>query len=145
MNKVLYICCARNFEIFLTLREIFYTRIYIYIYISSNFSGCLREPLQVKPSFGNQVQGHRMPPRAVCYMGQLKRKNAVAAALVNTFSDVVICRRFRPAGGQPFLRAFLRLPDRNPLKRLEQLFRVIFSRERERKSGETRRRKGGER
>lgn len=52
---------------------------------------------------------------------------AGAGAPVNKFSDVVICRRFRPAGGQPFFHAFLRLPDLNPLKRLEQLFRVISS------------------
>jgi len=45
----------------------------------------------------------------------------------NTFSKVVICRRFCPAGGQPFFQAFLRLPDHNPLKRLEAFFRVISS------------------
>lgn len=43
----------------------------------------------------------------------------------NTFSEVVICRRFGPAGGQPLFRVFLRLPDHNPLKRLEAFFRVI--------------------
>lgn len=43
----------------------------------------------------------------------------------DTFSEVVICRRFRPAGGQPLFRVFLRLPDHNPLKRLEAFFRVI--------------------
>jgi len=48
----------------------------------------------------------------------------------NTFSKVVICRRFCPAGGQPFFQAFLRLPDHNPLKRLEAFFRVISSRRR---------------
>lgn len=48
----------------------------------------------------------------------------------NAFSEVVICRRFCPAGGQPFFQAFLRLPDHNPLKRLEAFFRVISSRRR---------------
>jgi len=39
--------------------------------------------------------------------------------------------RFRPAGGQPLFRAFfLRLPDHNPLKRLEAFFRVISRRRR---------------
>lgn len=47
------------------------------------------------------------------------------AKSVTQFSEVVICRRFRPAGGQPLFRVFLRLPDHNPLKRLEAFFRVI--------------------
>lgn len=54
----------------------------------------------------------------------------VMCEIGNTFSEVVICRRFCPAGGQPFFRAFLRLPDHNPLKRLEAFFRVISSRRR---------------
>lgn len=49
----------------------------------------------------------------------------VMCEISNTFSEVVICRRFRPAGGQPLFRVFLRLPDHNPLKRLEAFFRVI--------------------
>lgn len=52
-------------------------------------------------------------------------RNCVMCEISNTFSEVVICRRFRPAGGQPFFRAFFRLPDHNPLKRLEAFFRVI--------------------
>lgn len=54
----------------------------------------------------------------------------VMCEIGNTFSEVVICRRFCPAGGQPFFRAFLRLPDHNPLKRLEAFFRVISSQRR---------------
>lgn len=59
--------------------------------------------------------------------GVEEEEATLRGAPVNTFSDVVICRWFRPAGGQPFFHAFLRLPDLNPLKRLEQLFRVISS------------------
>jgi len=58
----------------------------------------------------------------------LVARNCVTCEIGNTFSEVVICRRLRPAGGQPFFQAFFRLPDRNLLKRLEAFFRVISSR-----------------
>lgn len=71
----------------------------------------------------------RSAPRASENKGEgvEEEEATLRGAPVNTFSDVVICRWFRPAGGQPFFHAFLRLPDLNPLKRLEQLFRVISS------------------
>lgn len=72
-------------------------------------------------------QGHALRPVNQRTRGVEEEEATLRGAPVNTFSDVVICRWFRPAGGQPFFHAFLRLPDLNPLKRLEQLFRVISS------------------